>query len=99
MILVTVTLKHSMVGGAVEVNEIISRGVYCNCIWAFSSGSNTNARVTCVTHGNAARKDWETRKLMMERWVMPESGADEERSKGGTKEILTSEKGSSDKEK
>ena len=78
---------------------MISRGVYCSCIWAFSSGSSTNARVTWTTHGNAARKDWEMRKLTMERWVMLQSGAEEERSNGGRKEIFTSEKGSSDKDK
>jgi len=39
------------------------------------------------------------RKLTTERWVMLESGAEEERSKGGMKDIFTSEKGSRDKEK
>ena len=39
------------------------------------------------------------RKLTIERWVMLVSGMDEERSKGGTKDIFTSEKGSRDKEK
>jgi hypothetical protein len=52
-----------------------------------------------MAHGNAARKDWEMRKLTIERWVTLRSGAEEERSKGGRKEMLTSEKGSSDKEK
>ena len=35
----------------------------------------------------------------MERWVILQSGAEEERSNGGTNEILTSENGSNDKDK
>ena len=45
------------------------------------------------------RKGWEVRKLTIERWVTLESGMDEERSKGVTKDIFTSENGSRDKEK
>jgi len=73
-----------MVCGAVEVVEVemISRGVYCNCIWAFSSDPNNKARVTWTTHGNAARKDWEMWKLTMERWVILRSGVEEEWSNG-----------------
>ena len=41
-----VTVKGSMEADAVEVKEMISRGVYCNSIYAFSSGSSTKARVT-----------------------------------------------------
>ena len=50
MIFVTVTVKCSTVHvvevvEVKEMKEMISRGVYCNCIWVFSSGSNTKARV------------------------------------------------------
>ena len=80
------TVKCLMERGAVEVNETRSRGVSCSWLLAVSSGPNTNARVTLTTRGNTARKDWEMRKLT-ERWVMLESGADEERSNGGMKDI------------
>ena len=51
MIFVTMTVKRSTVRGfevveVKEMKEMISRGLYCNCIWAFSSGSNAKARVT-----------------------------------------------------